>query len=129
MLTADPPRRTVAVLSADRSIEVFGTLGAQPACEDCLALLLRAALARHGVVLVNPDPAAGAASAWEPAWTGAAIRQRREAAGLTLADAARLSGLAESTLRNVERRRYRLTAEVLFRLLLVPQQTPNPSTD
>lgn len=51
---------------------------------------------------------------------GLALRQRREAAGLTREQLSSLAGIAHTTLRNIETGRHRPTARILRRLVAVP---------
>lgn len=124
-LVAAGPRPTVAVLAAFDTIQVIGSGGEQPACAQCLFIVLRAALARFEVVLF--DGRKGPAAPADPAhpFTGSAVRRRREAAGLTRAEVARLSGLSETTLRTFESGRHRLSARVLWRLMSLRSLCPD----
>lgn len=122
-LAIDEPRITEAVLSTKLSIEAAGSEGPGQACRGCFVRLLSAALPRYGAQLVT-------AFAAEPSallWTGAALRERREAAGLTRADVARLAKLTEATIRNVETRSLKVSTRVLHRLMSVAQLTPTRS--
>lgn len=61
---------------------------------------------------------------------GARLRTRREAAGLTRDQLARLAGVADSTIRNLETGRHRPTRQILMRLQSVPDLgIPSPGAD
>lgn len=127
-LVAEGPRPTVAVLAAFDTIQVMCSEGELPACTGCLFLLLRAALARFEVVLF--DGRTGPAAVADPAqpFAGAAVRRRREAAGLTRAEVARLSGLSETTIRTFESGRRRPSARVLWHLMSLRSLCPDSET-
>lgn len=113
---------TVALPSAHSSIELAGDEDPRPTCRTCLVQLLSAALPFHGVGLHY-------CTAWPPLGTprslfqiGPCLRARREAAGLTRAQVARLTGLSELTIRNLESGRHPPTPRVLARLRSVPKR-------
>ena len=61
---------------------------------------------------------------------GARLRTRREAGGLTRDQLARLAGVADSTIRNLETGRHRPTRQILMRLQSVPDLgIPSPVAD
>lgn len=123
-LSADRPPAAAATLSATLVLKLSDAERSQPACRDCLLELLASVLPRYGVRFLDEyttslDPER------VPLWTGAPLRERREAVGLTRAAVARTSGLSESTLRNLESRRHRVSPRVLRRLMSVPRLGPD----
>lgn len=68
---------------------------------------------------VEPDPD------HQRLWTGASLRRRREAAGLSRSEVARRSNLSEVTIRNVEGGRHKVSNTVLRCLASVAQLAPD----
>ena len=123
-LSTERPPATTASLSVALAIALSDSDGSQPACRDCLLELLATALPRYGVRFVDEYTTALDPERF-PLWTGAPLRQRREAAGLTRAGVAVRSGLTESTLCNLERRRHLVSPRVIRQLMSLPRLGPD----
>lgn len=124
-LSAAQRSATAVGLDEHNAIQLTSEDSDQPACRACLVALLAAALRRYGVRFVSDSAPSEPEPELVRLWTGALLRQRREAAGFTRADVACLSGLAESTIRNAETGRHKVSRRVLRRLAAIPDLDPS----
>lgn len=81
---------------------------------------------QQGIILVVGPSEGVLAVESQHLWTGRAVRQRREDAGLSRANVARIAGLSETTIRNFESERHKVSTRVVYRLMAVPQLAPKP---